>query len=242
MTGASTASMTGTPRPVSSWPASPGLASTLMSADATWGARIADANSELDRMAPQSALTATAQAIAAIKQEDPTAIPDAIAASPASHWAPDVPAMTAASIAGMMTEGTRLGLEGAAQDAADKGVLKWVENWGTSADGKWSTGFSKLGIVGNAIGTVPAIANDINGGMDPTKAIVSESAGTAAGLAVGTWAGSAAAGALAGSGARGRNSRRFRRGRCCRRGNRLRSLQERAMDMVVTETNPPPPV
>src|SRR5690606_20241111 len=95
---------------------------------------------------------------------------------------------------------------------------------------------------GNAIGTVPAIANDINGGMDPTKAIVSESAGTAAGLAVGTWAGSAAAGALAGSGARGRNSRRFRRGRCCRRGNRLRSLQERAMDMVVTETNPPPPV
>src|SRR5690606_13824154 len=115
-------------------------------------------------------------------------------------------------------------------------------NGGTAADGQWPTGFSKLGSVGNAIGTVPASASDIDGGMDPTKAIVSESAGTAGGLAVGTWAGSAAAGALAGSGARGRNSRRFRRGRCCRRGNRLRSLQERAMHMVVTETNPPPPV
>ena len=58
-------------------------------------------------------------------------------------------------------------------------------------------------LAGNVIGTVPAIANDINGGMDPTKAIVSESAGTAAGMAVGTAAGTAvgswATGALAGA-------------------------------------------
>ncbi len=177
----------------------PGLASTLLAADAEWGAKIAGANGELDRMAPPSALTATARAIAAIKEEDPNAIPDAIATAPASHWAPDTPAMTAAAIAGAMTESTRMGLEGAAKEAADKGVLKWVENWATSKDGQWSTGFSRLGIVGNVIGTVPAIANDINGGMDPTKAIVSEGAGTAAGMGLGAVAGSATAGALAGS-------------------------------------------
>ncbi|NKX87836.1 hypothetical protein [Nocardia coubleae] len=182
----------------------PGLASALMTADATWGQKLADANSELDRMAPASALAATAAAITAIKNEDPSAIPDSIAASPASHWAPDKEAMTAAAIAGAMTEGTRMGLESAAKDAADKGVLKWVENWGKwGQDGKWTSGIGRLGIVGNVIGTVPAIANDINGGMDPTEAIVSESAGTAAGMAVGTMAGTAvgswATGALTGA-------------------------------------------
>ncbi|MGM7645205.1 hypothetical protein ACSVDM_09940 [Nocardia sp. JW2] len=179
----------------------PGLASALMTADATWGQKIADANSELDRMAPASALTATAAAITAIKNEDPSAIPDSIATSPASHWAPDKEAMTAAAIAGAMTDGTRMGLESAAKDAADKGVLKWVENWGKLDDaGKYTTGLSRLGIVGNVIGTVPAIANDINGGMNPTEAIVSESAGTAVGMAAGSaagvWAGGAAGAAL----------------------------------------------
>lgn len=178
----------------------PGLASTLLAADATWGQKIADANNELDRMAPTSVLTAISQAITDIKREDPTAIPDAIVKSPASHWAPDKEAMTAAAIAGAMTEGTRMGLESAAKDAADKGVLKWVENWGKVDDaGKYTSGFSRLGIVGNVIGTVPAIANDINGGMDPTKAVVTETAGTAAGMALGTWAGAATTGALAGS-------------------------------------------
>lgn len=52
--------------------------------------------------------------------------------------------------------------------------------------GKYTSGMSRLGIVGNVIGTVPAIANDINGGMDPTKAVVTETAGTAAGMALGT--------------------------------------------------------
>ncbi|MGW5452009.1 hypothetical protein [Nocardia sp. NPDC003979] len=179
----------------------PGLASALITADATWGQKIADANSELDRMAPASALTATAAAITAIKNEDPSAIPDSIATSPASHWAPDKAAMTAAAIAGAMTDGTRMGLESAAKDAADKGVLKWVENWGKLDDaGKYTTGLSRLGIVGNVIGTVPAIANDINGGMNPTEAIVSESAGTAVGMAAGSaagvWAGGAAGAAL----------------------------------------------
>ncbi|MGS2807049.1 hypothetical protein [Nocardia sp. MW-W600-9] len=182
----------------------PGLATALFAADATWGQKVTDANGELERMASSSTLAAIAQAITDIKKEDPNAIPDAIATSPASHWAPDVPAMTAAAIAGAMTEGTRMGLESAAKDAADKGVLKWVENWGKwGQDGKWTSGIGKFGIVGNVIGTVPAIANDINGGMDPTKAIVSESAGTAAGMAVGTAAGTAvgswATGALAGA-------------------------------------------
>ncbi|WP_280305434.1 hypothetical protein [Nocardia neocaledoniensis] len=179
----------------------PGLASALMTADATWGQKIADANSALDHMAPTSTLTAITQAITDIKKEDPTAIPDAIAKSPASHWAPDKEAMTAAAIAGAMTDGTRMGLESAAKDAADKGVLKWVENWGKIDDaGKYTTGLSRLGIVGNVIGTVPAIANDINGGMSPAEAIVSEGAGTAVGMAAGSaagvWAGGAAGAAL----------------------------------------------
>ncbi|MET9492799.1 hypothetical protein [Nocardia sp. NPDC006630] len=56
-----------------------------------------------------------------------------------------------------------------------------------------------MGIVGNAIGTVPAIANDINGGMDPTKAIVSEGGGTAAGVVAGGVAAGIVADAAAGA-------------------------------------------
>jgi len=56
-----------------------------------------------------------------------------------------------------------------------------------------------MGIIGNAIGTVPAISNDIDGGMDPTKAVVSESAGAATGMTLGTVLGAGAAGALSGS-------------------------------------------
>ncbi|KZM68158.1 hypothetical protein [Nocardia terpenica] len=169
----------------------PGLATTLLAADAKWGQKIADANTEIDRMAPAAALALEAGAITRIKKEDPKAVSDAIATNPASFWAPDIPAATASTIAGAMTEGTRMGLEGAAKDAGDAGVLKWVENWGQyGKDGHWTSGLtsglSRFGIIGNAIGTVPAIADDIHGGMNPTEAVVSESGGTAAGMATGT--------------------------------------------------------
>ncbi|MFD4402942.1 hypothetical protein ACFWPH_09270 [Nocardia sp. NPDC058499] len=167
----------------------PGLAEALMTADAQWGARLADANAELERMASDETLTAIVNAVKQIKTDDPKALPDGIAESPWAHWKPDVPAMTAASISGMMTDGVKLGLEGAAKSANDGTVLKWVKEWGTFADGKYTTGLSRLGIIGNAIGTVPAITNDIEGGMDPTKAVVSESAGTVAGMAAGGVAG-----------------------------------------------------
>lgn len=162
----------------------PGLAEALMTADAQWGGRLADANAELERMASDETLTAVVNAVKQIKTDDPKALPDEIAESPWAHWKPDVPAMTAAAISGMMTDGVKIGLEGAARSANDTAVLKWVQDWG-----KYTPGISRLGIIGNVIGTVPAIANDIEGGMDPTEAIVSESAGTAAGMALGGAAG-----------------------------------------------------
>ncbi|WP_280437851.1 hypothetical protein [Nocardia carnea] len=176
----------------------PGLAEALLTADAQWGSRLADANAELERMASDETLTAIVNAVKQIKTDDPKALPDEIAESPWAHWKPDVPAMTAAAISGAMTDGVKMGLEGAAKTADDAAVLKWVQDWG-----KYTPGITRLGIIGNAIGTVPAIVNDIEGGMAPAEAIVSESAGTATGMVTGTvlgsMIGSAATGALAGS-------------------------------------------
>ena len=92
----------------------------------------------------------------------------------------------------------------AAKDAGDAGVLKWVENWGKAGkEGAWtsdiSSGFSRIGIAGSVVGTVPAIVDDINGGMDTTEAVVSESGGTAAGLLAGGVAGGWASGAVSGA-------------------------------------------
>lgn len=101
---------------------------------------------------------------------------------------PDVPTTTAASTIGVMADGTKAALTNAAVSSGDD-VAKYI--------GKG------LGPFGAAIGTVPAIMADINGGMDADKAIVSESAGAVAGLAIGTYfgglAGSAASGAVIGS-------------------------------------------
>ncbi|MEG8183001.1 hypothetical protein GZH49_31535 [Nocardia terpenica] len=191
----------------------PGLATTLLGADAKWGQKIADANTEIDRMAPAAALALEAGAITRAKKEDPKAVPDAIATNPANFWAPDVPGMTASAIAGAMTEGTRIPWEGAAKDAGDAPVLKWVESWGDRnvkdipglskfgdvkvtdglkiGDIKLSSGLSRLGIAGAAIGTVPSIVDDIHGGMSKPEAIVSETGGTAAGLLAGGAAGAA---------------------------------------------------
>lgn len=181
----------------------PGLANTLLNADAQWGQRLHDANAELERMASDEALAAVVGAVRQIKTDDPNALPDEIGTAPASHWKPDVPATTAAVISGAMTDGVKMGLKGAAETANDTAILKWVKDWGKSPSGRYTSGISRIGVIGNAIGTVPAIANDIDGGMDPTKAVVSESAGTATGMAVGSVAGAAltysAAGAWAGS-------------------------------------------
>lgn len=174
-----------------------GLVSTLLAADATWGGKITDAVGELQRMAPAEALTAIGIEIQKIKAQDPNAVTDDIATHPTFSWAPDVPGTTANTIIGSMTEAQRASLQTAATGVGDAKVLKWVQNWGER--GRWSTGMSRFGIVGNAIGTVPSITNDINGGMDPTQAIVSESVGTAVGMGVGTLAGAAISGGAMGA-------------------------------------------
>ncbi len=94
-------------------------------------------------------------------------------------WQPDVPATVASSVIGGMSTGVVEGLKTAAVGSVDD-VARNV-----------SRGF---GVFGSVLGTVPAIKNDIDGGMDPTQAIVTESSGALVGvLAAG------AAGGLAGS-------------------------------------------
>lgn len=178
----------------------PELLSTLLAADATAGAEITAAVGELDRMAPPSALATLTAEIQKIKAQDPNAVPDAIATSPASFWAPDIPATTANTIIGVMTDVTRDGLETSAQAAGRTGVLRWVENWGKlGPSGRFTSGLSHFGIVGNAVGTVPAIVNDVNGGMSKPEAIVSESAGTVVGMGLGGLAGAAVSGGTIGA-------------------------------------------
>ncbi|WP_424805102.1 hypothetical protein [Rhodococcus sp. 27YEA15] len=103
-------------------------------------------------------------------------------------WRPDVPATAAASVVGVMTDATGRGLASGAASVGDD-VARSI--------GKG------LGPFGAVLGAVPAIANDINGGMDPTKAVVSEGAGAGVGLwfggVSGSFLSSAAAGALGGS-------------------------------------------
>ncbi|RRQ27415.1 hypothetical protein DK926_13075 [Rhodococcus sp. Eu-32] len=94
-------------------------------------------------------------------------------------WKPDVPALVAGTVISGMAEATGEGLRTAAASAADDLV------YGIGR---------RLGPAGAVLGTIPAIANDIEGGMDPTKAIVTESAGTLASIAA-----AAGAGAVMGS-------------------------------------------
>ncbi|MFD6893094.1 hypothetical protein ACFWB0_00925 [Rhodococcus sp. NPDC060086] len=89
-------------------------------------------------------------------------------------WVPDVPATVAASTIGLMSEATKEGLKSAALSSGDdlgRGIARG------------------LGPYAAILGTIPAISNDIDGGMDPTKAVVTEGAGSAAGFAAGTFAG-----------------------------------------------------
>ncbi|MGN5237013.1 hypothetical protein [Rhodococcus sp. SJ-3] len=82
-------------------------------------------------------------------------------------WVPDVPATVAASTIGLMADSTKEGLKNAALSTGDD-LARGL-----------SRGISPAAAV---LGTIPAIANDIDGGMDPTQAIVTESAGSAVGL------------------------------------------------------------
>ncbi|MBO0853134.1 MAG: hypothetical protein J2P18_05130 [Nocardia sp.] len=186
----------------------PGLATALLHSDDRCGREIADANEVISAMASDSALKAETAAITKIKKDDPKALPDGIATNPTSFWKPDIPGMTASAVVGSMTEATRKGMEHAAQDAGDPTMLKWVENWGKSTAEKGitkdlSSGISHFGLLGNAVGTIPSIADDIHDGMDPTKAVVTEAGGAetgmiASGLAEGVLTGGAE-GALDGS-------------------------------------------
>ncbi|MDG3010337.1 WXG100 family type VII secretion target [Rhodococcus sp. D2-41] len=82
-------------------------------------------------------------------------------------WSVDVPATSAAAVTGAMNDAVRRGFDGAT-DGITKGI---------------SRGFGAFGAI---LGTVPAISDDIKGGMSPTKAVVTESAGTAVGVG-GSW-------------------------------------------------------
>ena len=101
-------------------------------------------------------------------------------------WQPDVPATVAASSVGLMVDATRGGLVAAA---------------GTSGDDVARLIGRGMGPFGAVLGAVPAIANDIDGGMGATKAVTTELAGAGAGLVLGSWAGGAVSSALAGSAA-----------------------------------------
>ncbi|MFE9580121.1 hypothetical protein ACFYO1_27305 [Nocardia sp. NPDC006044] len=61
-----------------------GLASTLASADAQWGAKIAEANRELEAMAPESALAEATKTIEDIKKQNSRSNPDRLRTSAAA--------------------------------------------------------------------------------------------------------------------------------------------------------------
>ena len=100
-------------------------------------------------------------------------------------WKPDVAATTAAASIGLVADATTEGLVSAAKASTDD-VARVI-----------GRGFGPLGA---AIGVVPAIANDINGGMVPTKAVVTEGGGVLAGMASTALAGAALGSVVPGAG------------------------------------------
>ncbi|MGX6509393.1 hypothetical protein [Rhodococcus sp. SJ-2] len=121
-------------------------------------------------------------AVAVLEDAAKAATPGEIVKSDTGEhsWAPDVPATVAASTIGVMTDVTDKALTSAAISAGDDlaaGVAKG------------------LGPFAASLGTIPAINNDIEGGMDPTKAVITEGAGAVAGLG-GTYIGTKIGGTL----------------------------------------------
>ncbi|WP_301845029.1 hypothetical protein [Rhodococcus pyridinivorans] len=82
-------------------------------------------------------------------------------------WWPDWPSTIAASTIGAMSGATKELLTDAAVASGDDVARNIARGMNPAAA---------------AVGTVPAIVNDIKGGMDPTEAVVSESAGTVVGM------------------------------------------------------------
>ncbi|UTM36783.1 hypothetical protein MX572_20140 [Rhodococcus pyridinivorans] len=82
-------------------------------------------------------------------------------------WWPDWPSTIAASSIGAMSGATKELLTDAAVASGDDVARNIARGMNPAAA---------------AVGTVPAIVNDIKGGMDPTEAVVSESAGTVVGM------------------------------------------------------------
>ncbi|MGX6511656.1 hypothetical protein [Rhodococcus sp. SJ-2] len=126
--------------------------------------------------AADDATARTHAAIVALEDAAEAATPGKVikSANGKFSWVPDVPATVAASTIGLMSDATKEGLKSAALSTGDdlgRGIARG------------------LGPYAAILGTVPAINNDIEGGMDPTKAVVTESAGAAVGFAAGTYAG-----------------------------------------------------
>ncbi len=119
--------------------------------------------------AADDALHRLQAAIEALEGRGADAIPGEVIASEGGgfSWKPDVPATVAASSIGLVADATKEGLVSAARSSGDD-VARII-----------GRGFGPFGA---AIGTVPAIANDINGGMDPVKAVVTEGGGTLIGI------------------------------------------------------------
>ncbi|MGW0019784.1 hypothetical protein ACWDUD_15765 [Rhodococcus sp. NPDC003382] len=108
-------------------------------------------------------------AVTALEDAGRAAIPGKIIRSENGEfsWRPDMEATVAASTIGLMADATGTGLLNAAISSADD-VARSVARG--------------LGPFATAIGTVPAIHNDIEGGMEPTQAVVTESVGSAVGF------------------------------------------------------------
>ena len=108
-------------------------------------------------------------AVTAVEDAGRAAVPGEVVRSETGEfsWRPDVQATVAASTIGAMADATTHGLKNAAIVSVDdiaRNIARGLEPFAA------------------AIGTVPAIANDIEGGMYPTKAIVTEGTGSAVGL------------------------------------------------------------
>ena len=166
-------------------PGSVGIARVRLERDA---AALTVAVLEALVQADAAAIEASARigaAVAALEDAGRAAIPGTVVRSENGEfsWQPDWPATTAATTIGVVAEGTKLGLINAATASGDD-IARGI---GT-----------RIGPAAAALGTIPAIVNDIDGGMDPTRAIVSESAGSLAGFIFG---GLAAEGTAAGIGA-----------------------------------------
>lgn len=119
--------------------------------------------------AADDALRRLQAAIEALEERGADAAPGEVVRSEGGgfSWKPDVPATVAASSIGLVADATKEGLTSAAKSSGDD-VARLIGRG--------------LGPFGAAIGTVPAIVNDINGGMDPVKAVVTEGGGTLIGI------------------------------------------------------------